>query len=37
MNASRRIDAPQRAHGIPAWPYAASERLKYPEAPLTST
>ncbi len=28
VNASRRIGVPQRGHGRPAWPYAASERSK---------
>ena len=37
MNCSRRIGVPHRGHGRPCCPYAASERSKYPDAPLTLT
>lgn len=37
MKCSRTIGAPQRPQGRPVWPYAASERSKYPDAPLTCT
>lgn len=37
MNGSLRIGDPHRRHGIPSWPYASSERSKYPDCPFTFT
>jgi hypothetical protein len=37
MKGSRTTADPHRGHGRPAWPYTASDRSKYPDAPLTFT
>jgi hypothetical protein len=37
MNGSRTIAAPHRLHGLFSWPYALSDRSKYPDCPLTLT